>query len=499
MTDAIQLCDGYKLDHRRQAPQGIQYTYENWTARASRIPDSNHVVFFGLQYFLKKYLMEEMEATFFSQPIDQVCAKYENLVNGYLGPNTIGSEHIAALHELGYVPMEFKALPEGTLVPLRVPMFTLENTHPDFAWIPGYFETLLSNVLWLPCTSATTAYRYRKFLDDAAEWTGGDPEFVNWQGHDFSMRGMAGVEAAQLSGMGHLLSFWGSDTIPAIDTINRYYTNPDGVVSVVGSVAATEHSVMSAGGQLTEDETFRRLLTEIYPGKDPEGFEIFSVVSDTWNLWEVLTEILPKLKDEIMARHGKMVIRPDSGDPVKIICGDPDANDERVRKGVIELLWDEFGGTRTDQGFKQLDPHVGAIYGDSITYERCKAIVHGLERKGFASTNMVFGIGSYTYQHVTRDTYGFAMKATSVVVNGQQRPIFKQPVTDDGTKHSAVGRLAVLPGINLQTGAPDLVLVNNASPEEEAASLLEPVWRNGQFIKGYSFEGVRNTLTSQYG
>lgn len=490
MTNPITLIDGYKLDHRRQYPEHTQRVYSNWTPRASRVEGSYDVVFFGLQYFLVKYLEEEMQNGFFRRPLDEVVGKYKRRVNGYLGPNRIGSDHIAALHELGYIPLEFRALPEGTLVPLRVPMLTVENTHDDFAWVVNYIETLMSNILWMPCTSATTAYRYRKLLDAACKKTGGDTEFVNWQAHDFSMRGLPGVEAAQLSGAGHLLSFWGTDTIPAIDLIEDYYPNPEDLVSIAGSVAATEHSVMSAGGQLTELQTYERLLG-LYPGDDPDGFEIVSVVSDTWDLWAVLTEHLPKLKDKILARHGKLVVRPDSGDPVKIICGDPDSNDERVRKGTIELLWDLFGGTVTDQGFKQLDPHIGAIYGDSITYERCEAILNGLERKGFASTNMVFGIGSYTYQHVTRDTYGFAMKATSVVVDGQQRPIFKQPVTDDGTKFSAVGKLAV---VNDERG---LSVINNATPEQEAASELKPVWRDGRLVYGQSFEGIRDRLRNQ--
>ena len=174
-----------------------------------------------------------------------------------------------------------------------------------------------------------------------------------------------------------------------------------------------------------------------------------SIVSDTWDLWEVLTEYLPQLKDEIMARDGKVVIRPDSGDPVDIICGTRLGNDTTgsqstsTESGVIELLWDTFGGTINEKGYKELDSHIGCIYGDAITHERAREIFERLEAKGFASTNIVFGVGSFTYQFNTRDTFGFAMKATYGEVNGVGREIFKDPITDNGEKKSAKGLLMV--------------------------------------------------------
>jgi nicotinamide phosphoribosyltransferase len=280
-----------------------------------------------------------------------------------------------------------------------------------------------------------------------------------------------------MSGAGHLLFFTGTDTIPAIDFLEDYYDAYSDFVG--GSVAATEHSVMCAGGDENERETFERLL-ELYPNG------IVSVVSDTWDLWNVLTNIVPSLKDRILAREGKLVIRPDSGDPVKIIVGDelaPVGSPER--KGVIELLWDTFGGVITDKGYKLLDSHIGAIYGDSITYDRLNAILDGLEKKGFASANMVFGIGSFSYQYVTRDTYGFAMKATEVEINGVSKPIFKDPVTDGGLKKSAKGRLSVI------SEGGTLVLMDEADEITEAKSILRPVWRNGEFIHRYTLAEVR--------
>lgn len=479
--DPSTLIDGYKIDHRRQYPDGTTRVYSNWTPRASRVPGQTEVVFFGLQYFLQKYLQEGW-VPFFQSPEDKVCERYARRVNGYLGPNQVGTGHIRHLHSLGYLPLDFRAVPEGSTVPLRVPMLTVENTHPDFFWLVNYIETLMSSVMWLPCTSATTASRMRRLLDDGANKTGSPLGFVPWQGHDFSFRGMCGPEAAALSGAGHLVYFTGTDTIPAIDLVEGYYPEhggPDGYL-IGGSVAATEHSVMCAGGEASEMETFNRLLN-LYPSG------ILSVVSDTWDLWQVLTVILPGLKARIMGRDGKLVIRPDSGDPVAIVCGDPSAPEgSPERKGVVELLWDTFGGSMTSTGHRLLDPHVGCIYGDSINEDRARRILDGLAAKGFASANVVFGVGSYTYQFVTRDTYGFAMKATWVEIDGKGMDIFKRPKTDDGMKNSAKGRLSVVRG---EDGK--LQLINQATPEDEARSLLRLVWRNGNFVHRTSFSKIR--------
>ena len=480
----ITLIDGYKLDHRRQYPGGTTKVYSNWTPRTSRVPGQEEVVFFGLQYFLLRHLMADFQE-FFGSDADIACKRYQRRIDSYLGPNQIGTGHIHDLHDLGYMPLEFRAIPEGTPVPLRVPMLTMENTHDDFAWLTNYFETLMSSVQWLPCTSATTALRMRRLLDDAARKTGSPEEFVRWQGHDFSMRCMEGPEAAALSGAGHLLYFTGTDTIPALDLIESYYGPLPDRYLIGGSVAATEHSVMCAGGQEDELQTFDRLL-QLYPGG------ILSVVSDTWDLWKVLTQILPALKDRIMARDGKLVIRPDSGDPTKIICGDPNAPiDSPAHKGTIRLLWDLFGGIITPTGHKLLDPHIGCIYGDGITYERARDIMRRLEAQGFASANVVLGIGSFNYQYVTRDTYGFAMKATWVQIDGKGIDIFKKPATDDGMKNSAKGRLAVLRDRKDGLFRGGLYLVSQATPEQEARSELRPVWKDGNFIVQESYAAVR--------
>lgn len=486
--------DAYKLDHRRvySLSGKVSRVYANYTNRKSRIDGVDHVVHFGLQAFLQKYAIDAYEP-FFAANEDDVCALYEERIAGVLGPNDIGSEHIRALHKKGFLPLEFRAVPEGTPVPIGVPSFTVENTDDDFFWLTNYIETVLSAEVWHASTSATIARTFRREFDEAAERTGGLAAAVDWQGHDFSYRGQTSSETAAASGAGHLLSFTGTDSLVALEWIDNYY----GGTYVAGSVPATEHSVMSTGiATLGEQELFERIL-KLYPAG------IVSVVSDTFDLWKVVTEFLPNLKEQILARDGKLVIRPDSGNPVDILTGtnvwddyktaDPKeiAKQSPAGKGVVELLWDTFGGEVNEKGFKVLDSHIGVIYGDSITVDRAKEINRRLEAKGFASINWVGGIGSYTYQYVTRDTFGSAIKATYAVVDGNPVNLFKNPVTDDGTKKSATGRLAVLKRAN-----GELYLVQKATPEQEAVSELQPIWRDGKFLRKQTFAEVREVLAS---
>lgn len=831
------LLDGYKLGHIHLYPENTELIYSNFTARGSRVEGVDKVVFFGLQYFIKRYLIEDWNENFFSQKLEDVLYRYNRRVNNYLGPNNgVGEKHIRELHELGYLPIEIKALPEGSRVNLRVPMLTIKNTKPNFYWLSNAIETLLSDTLWLPCTSATTADMYKKLLTKWAKETGGANGFIPFQGHDFSMRGHGSLESACLSGAAHLLSFVGTDTVPAIDFLEQYYnadvekelvaasvtacfddqtevltnkgwklfrdldkseliaqfnkdksvdfvkptgyfedrykgkmikfskrgykyidaivtpnhkmvrvkngeinlfeagdfsyknrngysdknylivagkskieggdltdlerlkiafqadgsfpshaedytgergrgfpirfslkkerkkdrlihlcnsvgldykytkhkngyysfwinvpekfnkdfswvdlsnlsyqkaqqfieelqfwdghkpigrncicyssvnkTNVDmlqgiavlaeiktqysnyldkrgdrqlihnlifqlnktsisgagshrdvieydgyvycvsvpskmiivrrnNVVLVCGN---TEHSVASAGSNGGDDfDYFRRLITEVYP----KG--IISLVSDTFDFWRVIDPengYLRQLKEVIENREGKVVIRPDSGDPVKIVTGWTDNElahtdtegeycdiktwrivSEIERKGLIQCLYEIFGGTVNDKGFIDLSPCIGAIYGDSITLERAQQISQRLAAKGFSSTNIVYGIGSFTYQGainkdaiVTRDTYGFAVKATYAVIDGTPKELFKDPVTDDGLKKSAKGLLRV----DLING--EYVLKDQCSWEEEAGGELKTVFCDGKLIKDLTLAEIRDRLNNQ--
>lgn len=809
----LNACDFYKTGHVFQYPKGTQLVYSNLTARSDKlknIPEDLFVgktVFFGLQHAIKDFLIEAWNEGFFNQPKSTVITAYKRRLDNALGPDAVPVEHVEALHDLGYLPICIKALPEGTLVPLRVPYLVIYNTHPDFFWVTNYLETALSALLWKPITSATTAYHYRLLLERYVVSTGADPAFIQWQGHDFSFRGMSGLEDAALSGAGHLLSFTGTDTIPAIDLLEQSYNADASKELIGGSVPAcyddqtqvltengfmlfkdlknkhlkiaqyhengdisfvyplnfyecpyngqmvhftkkghkyidikvtpnhkmikvnlakklqifeagsqlyihrngysgknyaivsgttktkgkkfsaldqlkiafqadgsflsrkekytgartgfkpirisfqkqrkvkrmakilkdaklnhtlkayekravthfyikstetffkdfswvdiseisynwakafiselqfwdgkksskrtiaysssnknctdkvqaiaaiancktqynsyldkrggrqrhhslviwldksyvggdttkktfinyngnvycvsvptkmlivkrnekiaicgnTEHSVMCMGTKESELLTFKRLITELYP----KG--IISIVSDTWDFYQVVTDYVKKLKLEILQRDGKVVFRPDSGDPVKIICGDSTAiKGSPVNKGAVECLWDVFGGTITKEGYKLLDGHVGVIYGDSITLERAEKILRLLKAKGFASSNVVLGIGSYTYQLVTRDTYGLAVKSTYGVVDGVGREIFKDPLTDSGIKKSAKGLLKVT------WDGQDYRLVDqqpaiNVDPED----CLVPVFMNGKLLVEQTLSIIRGRL-----
>ena len=538
MSETVLLTDGYKLDHRRQYPEGTQYVYSNWTPRSCQyFPEAKEgAVVFGIQYFIKEYLMKQFQKDFFDKPKEVAVSEFKRRVDTFLGPNGVGTKHIEDLHDIGYLPIRIKALPEGTLCPIKVPALTFINTHPDFFWLTNYFETLISTTLWLPMTSATTARLYKKELIRHAQLTGfGKDVNLDFLCHDFSMRGMAGVEASVMSGMAHMTSFCGSETIPAIAALEEYYNADAEKELIAATIPATEHSVMCAGGKEDELETFKRLITEVYPN----GF--VSIVSDTWDFWKVMTEYLPELKEKILARDGRLVIRPDSGDPVDIICGikggvfevngnlyhikdyhklitadgyktqerladlwydiehNPDSYEnciitETQRKGAYECLWETFGGTINEKGYKVLNPKVGIIYGDSITLERQKRIYERLEEKGFAATNLVLGVGSFTYQFKSRDSLGFAMKATWCQVNGEEREIFKDPKTDEGTKKSLKGLICV-------QGEPNkYVAIDQVSKDMESSSYLQTVFEDGKLITDWSLSEIReNVNNSIYG
>lgn len=477
------LTDGYKTGHHQQYPEKTEEVYSNWTPRSNKYAPKGceKVLSFG-QQFVIKWLHDYFEDNFFSKPKNEVCQEIKEELSMYLGTD-YDVAHFEDLHDLQFLPIKVKSLPEGVEVPIRVPMVTVVNTDKAFYWVTNFLETILSTMLWQPMTSASIALNYKRIFKNWALKT--DKEnlaFIEFQGHDFSMRGMGGLQSAQSSGMGHAVVFMGSDTLPVISGMRKYY-NAEGFV--VGSVNATEHSVMCAGTKDDEIGTFRALMKTY-----PTG--ILSVVSDTWDLWKVLTEYLPKIKEEILGRAGKLVIRPDSGDPVDIICGKSSAlgGNSPQEKGVVELLWDIFGGTVNDQGFKVLDEHIGAIYGDSITTERAQQICERLAEKGFATTNVVLGIGSFTYQFNTRDTFGFAMKATSVVVDGQRREIFKDPITDDGVKKSAKGLVRV----DLVDG--EYVLVDQVNEAEENQGELQVIYEDGKFTNETNLQTIRDRVNN---
>ena len=525
--------DSYKVSHAGFTAEGTEVIYSNLTARSFKIfqrqfPNTDHKsVFFGLQAFIVDVLINQWNQFFFGRPKAEVIAEIDRLFNGYLGG--VKSTHFAELHDLGYLPVEIKALPEGSLVPVKVPYFTIQNTDDRFQWITNYLETIISSELWKVITVATVGREFRKLSNTFAMQTTGSTAGTEFQNHDFSFRGQANWHSAASLGAAFLLSSNGTDNIPAIPWLEHYYGANIDAEFIAASVPATEHSVSCLGTAVyTELEFIRRSITEAYPTG------IVSIVSDTYDYWKVITEFLPILKEDILGRQenalglAKVVIRPDSGDPVKIICGyhvgskefadvdeaynfydgnlynlpevikvgntyrTIDAIDpgrvglgkeltEAEVKGSIQCLWDVFGGTINEQGYKVLNPRIGLIYGDSITYERAKEIYTQLAEKGFASINVVFGVGSYALSVHSRDTLGMAIKATAAKVNGEWIELFKDPKTDNGTKKSAKGLMTVWEDKLEGAG---MYMLDQQTSEQEQTGALRTVFRNGQLVGG---------------
>lgn len=797
--------DSYKQFHHIMYPDGITKLYSNGTPRSFKHLGCNKAVFFGLQYYIKKYLIEDWNKNFFDRDLDSIVKEYKRF-HKYFSGTDVTTEHIAKLHKLGYMPVEIKALPEGSLVGEKIPFYTIINTHDDFAWLVNFLETQMSAAIWHPTVVATIGRMYRELLNKWAIKTTGSTDGLEWQGHDFSMRGLSTLDAVISNQMGWLLSFNGTDSIPAVYGVEKYYNgniekeligasvpacydnkteiltnkgwklfkdldktetvaqyNSDGTIEFVlpteyfkdrykgkligfskkkgynyidavvtpnhkmirkkedgtidffeagdfsyqnrngysgrnslivsgkiknsisglsacdklkiafqadgsfpshkedytgekgkgfpirfslkkkrkkerlesllieagfsytinqydngyysfwinttepfvkdlswvdlssmsieqcvdfinelqywdGSIknncivytstnkscidiiqgicaisgyktkyseyidnrgdynrkllytltiehkeyvggrnivrelvdyddyvycvsvpskkivvrrnnvvlvcGNTEHSVMTSYGKESEIDAFRRILSLF-----PSG--IVSIVSDSFDLWKVCTTFVKELKNEILSRDGKLVIRPDSGDPVDIICGDGfyQGSTRPAGTGVVELLWRVFGGTINDKGYKVLDSHIGVIYGDSITLDRANEICKRLEAKGFASTNVVLGVGSYTMQYNTRDSIGFAVKSTWCEVDGDGREIFKDPITDNGLKKSAKGLLCVLKDEN-----GEFYLKDQCTKEEESLGELKTVYKDGVLIKDLSFNEIKNNL-----
>ncbi|WP_354691499.1 nicotinate phosphoribosyltransferase [Phytobacter sp. RSE-02] len=490
----ILAIDGYKVSHRAQYPQGTTQVYSNFTPRSDRFFSSpvadGKLVFFGLQGFLQWFMVDLFNDAFFARPQEDVVNEYKAVMDSYLGKDAVPVDHIRTLHNLGYLPLHIKSLDEGSKVPMKVPVLTITNTRDEFFWLVNYLETVLSAELWKASTNATIAHHYRKVCEQWAVKTCSDMSHLDFQCHDFSFRGMAGLQDTMQAGAGHLLSFKGTDSIPSLLYARDHYTVGEDYF-IGASIPATEHSVMCMGEKEQEIETFRRLIVDLYP----QGF--VSIVSDTWDYWRVMTEYTRELKQIILNREGRVVFRPDSGDPVEILCGtgaDDDTRNTRTpeEKGSVEVLWEIFGGTVNDKGYKVLDPHVGLIYGDSITLARADEILRRLEAKGFASSNVVFGVGSFTYQYNTRDTFGFAMKATWGAVNGEGRMIFKEPKTDSGLKRSARGLLRVE-----RDAQGELQLHDEQTWEQEKTGELKTRFLDGKLYNVDHFEQIRQRLTAQ--
>lgn len=558
--------DFYKTIHHLAYVPGLEYLTSYWTPRMSRIEGIDKVVMFGLQALIKEHLIDAFNEYFFSRPWDELESEYKRVISNTMTLQASDTSEMKKLYDLGYLPIMIKAVPEGYRVNIKTPMFEISNTVAGFGWLVNYLETYISVNIWQPMTAATIAYSYRELVETYFEKTveNGVPSSACG---DFSMRGMTAKEAAYRASAGHLTSFTGTATIASIMWLEDFY-NCDCTKEVVGKgVPSTEHSVMSSYGREGEFECYRHLIEDVFKTG------LLSIVSDTYDYWNVITNYLPRLKKSIMARDGKIIIRGDSGDPVDIICGELHKEDyievegltedtleayirERAEnehdgesvgkkytiridnnlykvsvsylwvedaesscggwytsevdevtitkseitpamKGTVELLWEIFGGTVNSKGYKVLDSHIGAIYGDSITPARAAEIYKRLEEKGFAVNNCTLGIGSYTYQYVTRDTFGFCLKATDSVINGVECQIYKDPITDkvkgNNFKKSQKGLCYVF-SEDGEIKYTDKHTREELEDEKYSDNMLKVVFKNSVLVKEYTLSEIRNRL-----
>lgn len=475
------LLDFYKVTHAAQYPKGLTRMVSYYTPRMSRLKDVDHVTLFGLQAFISEYLIDGFQTYFFDRDEDEVVAEYEEVLTATLGPGTYDPRRIRALHRLGYLPLRIRAVPEGTRTKIGVPQIEISNTDPKFVWLVNTIETMLSCSMWHTQIAAEVGYRYYQITKKYAATTGGDPRRMIG---DFSMRGQQSVESAIKASAAWLLSHRNTATVPALMWLRDYY--PTDLSDTGHGAISTEHSVMCSNYAVDGDEAthIKRLLTEIYPNKS------FSMVSDSYDYWNLVDNILPQCKEEILNHNGCLSIRGDSGDPVEVVTE------------TVFHLWNIFGGTVNEKGYKVLNPHIKAIYGDSITPQRAEKIYSILVENGFSVENVALGAGSFSfmcletidengthYSPYTRDTFGIAVKATYCEdAQGNPIPIFKQPKAL-AWKKSQKGCCIV---------APDGESYTDEHTYDESVeakdNLLKTVFENGSFIKVYSLDNVRRNM-----
>lgn len=572
------MCDWYKLVHWEQYNPNITKIVSYYTPRMSRLKDVDHLTMFGLQAFIKEYLEEAFNEGFFKRPINDVVDEYVFTMRyGLRLPEAqIDTSRIHKLHELGYLPLRIRAVPEGRRTKIGVPQIEIANTHPDFAWLVNSIETMLSCSMWHTQIAAEASVRYFKIAERWAARTCSADVNPHTLISDFSMRGQHSVESATKASAAWLLMNYGSATVPALFYLQNYY-NCSLATGVVGNGAiSTEHSVMCSNKAIDGDEiTFiKRLLTEIYPNNS------FSMVSDSYDYWNLVTNLLPQCREEILNHNGCLLVRGDSGDPVEVVAGvDIDylsddlyedimfVDDKYTRQALMnwddphedvyyihwrgkyyrikstpewgskrsgytdcghyviddwDITWEEieptaeimgtvwaldqaFGSTVNEKGYKVLNSHVKAIYGDSITPQRAEEIYRRLAQKGYAANNVALGAGSFSfmclettdgqgahYAPYTRDTFGIAVKATYCEDEAERAiPIFKQPKALAWKKSQKGCCIVSLDGDTYT----DEHSYAEAMGEE---NLLTTVWVDGRFVKEYSLNEVRENLEEDY-
>lgn len=448
------LTDSYKVSHYKQYPAGTTSIYSYFESRGGAFPE---VTFFGLQYYLVNYLQGQVVTR---EKIEEAAALY----NAHFGNNVFyreGWEYILEAHG-GKLPVRIKAVPEGIATGVHNVLMTIENTDPKCWWLTNFLETLLVQV-WYGCTVATLSRAIKQRILASLEKTG-DPSLIHFKLHDFGFRGVSSVESASVGGAAHLVNFMGTDTVAALTFIQDYYNTKD----IFGfSIPAAEHSTITSWGREQEADAYRNMLQQYAEG-------LVAVVSDSYDVYNACSTIWGgTLKEEVLNRKGTLVVRPDSGVPKDVVLK------------VTEILGERFGYTTNAKGYKVLHPNVRVIQGDGVDYDSIGEILENLEQHGWSADNIAFGMGGGLLQKLNRDTQKFAFKCCSAIVNGEERDVFKDPVTDQG-KRSKRGRLKLVK----ENGSYVTRGLNDAGADE-----LQTVFENGEIKKQYTFEEVKANAT----
>lgn len=407
MDNIVLMTDSYKVSHWKQYPAMTEKVYSYFESRGG---EYSHVLFFGLQYILKKYL-DGPVVTY-----EKINAARE-IFKAHFGTdeffNKEGWYDIMKDYN-GRLPVEIKAVPEGSIIPTQHVLFTVENTDPKFYWLTSYLETLLEQV-WYPCTVATKSYFQKRCIQHWLKVSGSDP--ADFKLHDFGYRGSTSQESAAIGGAAHLVNFQGSDTLAAITLLQKYY---DAKMPAF-SIPAAEHSTITAWGKWEETIAYHNMLKQF-----PKG--LVAVVSDSYDIFNACEKIWgEELKKYVEERDGVLIVRPDSGDPATILVQ------------VLDTLGDAFGYTINDQGYKLLPKYLRVIWGDGIDEKSLPKVLHAVVWNKWSADNIAFGSGGGLLQNVTRDTLKFAYKCSNITIEGRDRPVFKDPITDPG-KASKSGR-----------------------------------------------------------
>ena len=560
---ALLLTDFYKIFHRMCFNPNTEQLVLYWTPRKSRIPYINKVVAFGPQAFIKKYLIDRFNTTFFERSWEEVREEYVSYISDTFY-REIALEEIEAfkrIYALGYIPIQIRCVPEGTRVPIGCPIMEFRATEMWASWLTGYLETMASFGSWMPMTDATIAYENRKVVNQFYTKTVDDDVPRNSAAGDFSMRGMGGEDAAMMADAGHLLSFSSTATVCTPWWLKCFY----GASYEVGrGVPSLEHSVFESWGKEREYECFEHVATRVWPHGP------LSIVCDTWDAWNVLDDYLPRLKEKFAKRDGRVLLRPDSGIPADIICGanrehidlsklEGRDDDEKLKrlflaraaneqtgelaekhyevktehdmvavdvrysrdgdrysapefisvsrrpkttpeKGFVQRICEICGYSVNSKGYKVAPPYIGVIYGDAITHDSMTEIYTRLAEMGYAANNVVLGFGSYTYQYVTRDTFGFALKVTHGILDGKETFMFKDPITDKGArsagKKSQIGMCIVAQDPN--TGEVSYTDHHYMAEADAHGNLLRPIFKNGELLVDEDFLTIRHRLNPDF-